>query len=158
MWQHMICSHFSLKKSHIIDANNNMYMASQRMKMYLVDFCFHPKFLVSHLCHIWLVQRDYEDFNYKCHIWLKINYNDQLQNNHFLLMTLVTFNYKRLTSYKHHFFTTFQFTTLNHHILNLKRKPTRNKKKKKKTPKTKFTKKKNTTQLSRDNATHLHPT
>jgi hypothetical protein len=118
---------FFIKKSRIININKNMYMVSQRMKMYLIDFFFFPKFLVSHLCHMWLVQHDYEDFSYKCHIQLKINRNNQLQNDHFLLMTLVTFNYKRLTSYHTTFFTTFQFTTLNHHILNLNRKPTQNK-------------------------------
>ncbi len=144
---------FFIKKNHIIDANNNMYMVSQRMKMYLVDFCFHPKFLVSHLCHIWLVQCDYENFSYKCHIWLKMN---QLQNNHFLLMTLVTFNYRRLTSYKHHLLYNIPIYNLKppHSKLEKKTKT----KQTKKDPKTKFTKKKHTTQLSRDNATHLHPT
>jgi hypothetical protein len=34
------------QKSHILVANDNIYMISQRMKAYFVDFFFHPKFVV----------------------------------------------------------------------------------------------------------------
>lgn len=113
-------------------------------------------FIRNSLCHIWLVQRDYENFSYKCHIWLKMNHNNQLQKNHFLLITLVTFNYRRLTSYKHHLLYNIPIYNLKPPHSKLEKKT--NTKQTKKDPKTKFTKKKHTTQLSRDNATHLHPT
>jgi hypothetical protein len=35
-----------------------------------------------------LVQRDYWDFSCKCHLQLNINHKDQLQNDHFLLVTI----------------------------------------------------------------------
>ncbi len=147
---------FFIKKSRIININKNMYMVNQRMKMYLVDFFFLPKFLVSHLCHMWLVQHDYEDFSYKCHIQLKINHNNQLQNDHFLLMTLVTFNYKRLTSYKHHLLYNIPIYNLKPPHSKLEQKT--NTKQMKTNPKTKFNERKHTIQLSRNNARHLHPT
>jgi len=34
------------------------------------------------------VQRDYWDFSCKCHLQLKINHKDRLQNDHFLLVTI----------------------------------------------------------------------
>jgi hypothetical protein len=34
------------QKSCILVANKNTYMVSKRMKVYFIDFCFHPKFLV----------------------------------------------------------------------------------------------------------------
>ncbi len=34
------------QKNHILVANENMYMVSKRMNVYVIDFCFHPKFLV----------------------------------------------------------------------------------------------------------------
>ncbi len=45
MWQHITCS-IVHKKNHILVASDNMYMTSQRMKGYFVDFFFHPKFIV----------------------------------------------------------------------------------------------------------------
>ncbi len=44
-WQHITCS-LVHQKSHIVGANNNTYMISQRMKAYFVDFFFHPKFVI----------------------------------------------------------------------------------------------------------------
>jgi hypothetical protein len=71
-------------------------------------------------------------------------------------MTLIALNYKRLTSYKHHLLYNIPIYNLKPPHPKLEKKA--NTKQTKKDPKIKFTKKKHTTQLPRDNVAHLHPT
>jgi hypothetical protein len=44
-WQHITCSHYSLK-NRILIASDNTYITSQNMKAYFIEFFFHPKFVV----------------------------------------------------------------------------------------------------------------
>ncbi len=44
-WQYITYSVVH-QKSRILVASNNMYMTNQRMKVYFIDFFFHPKFVV----------------------------------------------------------------------------------------------------------------
>jgi hypothetical protein len=51
-WQHIFVLIIH-QKSCILVASDNMYMTSQRMKAYFIDFFFHPKFVVvCDLCNV----------------------------------------------------------------------------------------------------------
>ncbi len=85
-WQHIICSHCSLKKSHLSCKWQYVYDQSKDENV------FHWFFLSSKICcrlqlvSMPLVQHDYWDFSCKCHLQLKISCMDQLQNDHFSLV------------------------------------------------------------------------
>ncbi len=86
MWQHITCSHCSPKKLHLSCKQQYVYNKSKD------ESVFHWFFLSSKICcclqlvSMQLVQRNYWDFSCKCHLQLKINCMDQLQNGHFLLV------------------------------------------------------------------------
>jgi hypothetical protein len=45
MWQRITCFHCS-QKNYILVASDNTYITSEKMKIYFVDYFFHPKFVV----------------------------------------------------------------------------------------------------------------
>jgi len=76
-WQHITCSHYSPKKSHLSCKSQYVYHQSKDESIFR--------------CHLWLVsmqliQHNYKDFSCKCHLQLEISHRDQLQNCHFLLV------------------------------------------------------------------------
>jgi hypothetical protein len=87
MWQHITCSYCSPKKLHLSCKQQYIYDESKDEGV----FCWF--FLSSKICcclrlvSMWLVQRDYWNFSYKCRLQLKISCMDQLQNGHFLLVS-----------------------------------------------------------------------
>ncbi len=81
------------KKNHILVINDNTYIASQRMKVYFIDFLFiqnSMSFTTNVTCNMSNVLKKY--FTCKCCFQLKISRKDQLQNGHFRLVFLMGSN------------------------------------------------------------------
>jgi hypothetical protein len=61
-----------------------MYMVGQNMKVYFLDYLI-QNFLLRLMSHA-TCPMQFLGFSCKCHLRLKINLRDQLQNDHFLLI------------------------------------------------------------------------